>query len=100
MTWLSIIWGIFTIIFFALGYYQWKIAGKSIKHLQIKQHMPEGMKGQVIIMGVDFTEFVNNFNSHIDYYNQTSKNQNKTQAIGYWVASATAIFSLILSIVS
>jgi hypothetical protein len=98
--WLPIIWGVFTLMFLALGRFQWKMAGKSIEHLQIKQHMPEGVKAQVSIMGVDFTEFVNNFNSHIDYYNQTSKRQNKTQAIGFWVASATALFSLVLTVVS
>ena len=100
MTWLSIIWGVFTLVFLALGCFQWKRAGKSISHLQIRQNMPEGMKAQVSIMGVDFTEFVGNFNSYIDYYNQTSKQQNKTQAIGYWVASLTALFSFILAVVS
>jgi hypothetical protein len=100
MVYLSIIWGIFALMFLALGCFQWKMAGKSISHFQIKQPIPGEIQGQVRIMGVDFTEFVDKFNSYIDYYNQTSKKQNKAQAIGYWVASFTAIFSLALALVS
>jgi hypothetical protein len=100
MTWLSILWGIFTLVFLALGCYQWKMAGKNIKHFQIKQNVPEGVEFEINIGFVDFNEFVGNFNSYIDYYNRTSSKQNKTQAIGYLVASATALFSLVLSVVS
>lgn len=100
MVYLSIIWGIFTLMFLALGCFQWKRAGKSIEHLQIRQKMPEGVKIGITMAGVDFNEFVGNFNSYIDYYNKTSKQQNKTQAIGYWVASLTALVSLALSMVS
>jgi hypothetical protein len=100
MTWLSIIWGIFALMFLALGCFQWKMAGKSISHFQIKQNIPEGVEFQINIGFVDFNEFVRNFNSHIDYYNQTSKHQNKIQAIGYWVASLTALLSFILAVVS
>lgn len=100
MTWLSIIWGIFTLVFLALGCFQWKMASKSVSHLQVRQHIPEGMKFQASIVGIDFMEFVGKFNSYIDYYNKSSKGQNRSQAIGYWVASLTALFSLILAVVS
>jgi hypothetical protein len=100
MNWLTIIWSIFTIIFFALGYYQWKMAGKSISHFQVRQNIPKGAEFKLNLGYVDFNEFVGNFNSYIDYYNQTSKRQNKTQAIGFWVASATALFSVVLTVVS
>ncbi len=101
MNWLTIIWSIFTIIFFALGFYQWQLAGKSIEYLKIKmrQNVPDGVVMKATVAGIDFNEFVSNFNSYIDHYNQKSKSQHKIQAIGFWVASATAIFSLILSIV-
>jgi len=97
--WLSIIWGTLTLVFLALGCFQWKRAGKSIAHLKIEQHILEGVKITIKMAGVDFNEFVGNFNSYIDYYNQTSKRQNKTQAIGYWVASFTALLSLVVSVV-
>ncbi len=35
----------------------------------------------------------------IDYYNQTARKQHKIQAIGYWVATATALFSLAITLI-
>ena len=100
MIYLAIIWLVFATIFLALGCYHWTMASKSISHLQVKQLMPQGMKVQITMAGIDFTEFVDKFNRYIDYYNQTSKKQNKVQAIGYWVASIIAVFSFVLVIVS
>ena len=100
MMWLSIIWGVFTLTFLALGCFQWKMAGKSISYLQVKQLIPEGIEMKIVLGGVDFQEFMNKFNSYIDYYNKTSKKQNKAQAIGYWAASLTALFSLGITVVS
>ena len=100
MVYLSIIWGVFTLVFLALGCFQWKMAGKSISRFQVRQNIPEGVEFKINLGYVDFNEFVGNFNNYIDYYNRTSKQQNKTQAIGYWVASLTALFSLVLSVVS
>lgn len=100
MVWLSIIWGVFAVVFLVLGCFQWKKAGKSISHLQIKQQMPKGVEFHIEMAGIDFIEFANKFNSYIDYYNKSSKKQNQAQAYGYWVACATAIFSLVLAAVS
>lgn len=100
MIWLNILWFVFAVVFLALGLFHWKMASKSISHLQVKQLMPQGMKVQITMAGIDFTEFVDKFNRYIDYYNQTSKKQNKVQAIGYWVASIIAVFSFVLVIVS
>ncbi len=98
--WLSIIfiWGIFTLIFLALGYFHWKMAGKSVSHFQItSQTKQQGVEFKIVMAGINFTDFVDKFNRYIDYYNQTSKEQNKAQAIGYWVASVIAFFSLVLA---
>lgn len=102
MIWLPIVWSIFTGIFIALGFFHWKMAGKSVSHFQVgkKQSYPAGIKAQVHLVGIDFNEFVAKFNSYIDYYNQTSKKQNRAQAIGYWVASGVALFSFFLTKVS
>jgi hypothetical protein len=102
MIWLTIVWSIFTAIFIALGCFYWKMASKSVSHFQVgkNQSYPAGITAQIHLVGIDFKEFVDKFNSYIDYYNQTSKKQNKLQAIGFWVASLVALFSLILTIVS
>jgi hypothetical protein len=97
--WLSIIWGVLAIVFLALGCFQWKMAGKSIAHLKIQQYIMEGLEITVNMAGVDFNELISHFNNYIDYYNKTSKSQNKTQAIGYWVASLTALLSLVVTLV-
>jgi len=82
--WLSIVWGVFSLMFLALGWFHWNMRSKSISYLQVSggSFGQGGITGTVKLVGIDFTEFVNKFNQYIDYYNQTSKNQNKTQAIG------------------
>lgn len=107
MTWLSIIWLIFAVIFLALGCFQWKVAHKSISHFSVSERPLKQMPGieiEVKIAGADvdkpLNDFVADFNRYIDYYNQTYSKGNKTQAIGYWIASATAILSFTLALVS
>ena len=100
MIWLNILWFVFAVVFLVLGCYHWKMASKCISHLQVKQLMPQGMKVQITMAGIDFAEHVDKFNRYIDHYNQTSIKQNKVQAIGYWVASIIAVFSFVLIIVS
>lgn len=100
MIYRAIVWGIFTLMFLALGWFQWKKAGKSVSHFQIEsQFKQKDVKFKIGLGGIDFIDFVDKFNRYIDYYNQTSKKQNKTQARGYWAASLVALFSLILTIV-
>jgi len=101
MVWLSLIWFVFAVVFLCPGVLHMRMIGKGISSLQVKQEEWKGEceEADVRIAGVDIEEFVINFNKHIDYYNQTSRKQNKAQAIGYFVASATAIFSLALTLV-
>lgn len=105
MAWLATIWLIFTAMFLALGCFQWRMVGKSISHFQVTERPMSRMQGvQVVaqIAGADvdqpLKDFVDDFNSYIDYYNRTSSKQHKAQAIGYLMASATAIFSFVLTI--
>ena len=83
MIWLNLLWFVFAVIFFVLGLYHWKMAGGNISHLQVKQSLPQGVNVHITMAGIDFAEHVGKFNHYIDYYNQTSKKQNKAQAIGY-----------------
>lgn len=102
MTLLVVIWAVFAVIFLALGLFHWKMIGESISHFQVtedKNWMP--IKGgiRVQIAGTDIVEFADKFNRYIDYYNQTAKKQHKIQAIGYWVATAVALFSLAITLI-
>ncbi len=107
MIWLAVIWLIFALIFFALGYSHWKMVGKSISHVQVSSRpMNEmsGIRGKVTILGSDIDQpikdFVVEFNKYVDSYNQTSSGVNKLQAIGYWVACSTAVLSCVITVLS
>ena len=73
-----------------------------MSHFQVSESpfRQVGIEVNVQIAGTDYVEFVDKFNQYIDYYNQSSSNGHKAQAIGYLVASATAIFSFVLTLVS
>ncbi len=104
MTHLTIIWAIFATIFLILGILQWKRRGENVAHFKARERSmrQQGIEGSFTVLGSDIDkpikDFVDDFNGYIDYYNQTSSKQHKAQAIGYWVASATAVFPLTLAI--
>ena len=100
MIYLSIVWLVFAVIFLTLGCHHWKMKGKNISYLQVKGFEQFEEKAQANIMGVDFADFVKKFNQYVGYYNEASKKEHWAQAIGYWVASATSLFSFALALVS
>ncbi len=95
---ISILWIIFTLLFFFLGLRHWNISKESIPQFKISKR-PLAHSGSVKILGADvdqpIKDFANNFNSYLDEQNKTSKNQNRSSAFGYWLASLTAVASLI-----
>jgi hypothetical protein len=95
------IWGIIALTFLLSGGFYWRQASKSISHFQVSER-PFAKQGKVMVLGADIDkplkDFAVNFNNYIDDYNQKPRDQNKVQAIGYWVASLTAILSLFLSL--
>ena len=100
MTLLVVFWAVFAVIFLALGVFHWNMRNKSISYLQLKgSQLPQGVIVTAKIAGVDFVDFADKFNRYIDYYNQTAKKQHKIQAIGYWVATAVALFSLAITLI-
>jgi len=92
----------------ALGFYHWKTASKNISYFQVSERpysLPtSNIKVTTTIGGADIDQpirdFVGEFNSYIDDCNQTTRRQNKAQAIGYWVASLIAVFSFALVMIS
>ena len=105
MIWFAIIWLLFTIMFLVLGCFQWRMAGKIISHFNISERPKiPGVQTKVSIAGSDIDQplrdFIESFNAYIDNYNSISSKEHKTQAIGYWIASATALLSLVLAIAS
>lgn len=96
---LSIIWLIFAVLFFVLGYFHWRASGKIIPSFQVSGR-PFDKQVSVKIAGADvdkpLKDFARDFNSYLDHYNESSRRQNRIQAFGYFLASATALFSFFL----
>ena len=96
---LSIVWLIFTVLFLVLGCFHWRASGKSIPPFQVSER-PLAKQGFVGILGADvdkpLKDFARDFNSYLDHYNKSSRRQNMFQAFGYFLASATALFSFFL----
>lgn len=92
------IWGIFTAIFLVLSIWHWKRRNKRIDHFEVKER-PLSQHTKVVVSGSDIDqpikEFADDFNKYLDGYNKKSREQHMFQAIGYWVASGTAIASMI-----
>ena len=106
MIWLVVIWLIFTIVFGFMGWRHWKMSGENISHFQFTSRPMDSMPGVEIRIGIKgsdidqpLKDFVAEFNKYLDSYNQKSSKSNKAQAVGYWVACATAIFSAVLTAV-
>ncbi|MFA5423626.1 MAG: hypothetical protein WC374_07175 [Phycisphaerae bacterium] len=95
---LSVIWFIFSILFFVLGFFSFKLSKLIIAPFA----MPE--RADVIRdakkYGFDPDEpirnFITNFNTYLKNLDRTSHQQNIAAACGYLLASITAILSMIL----
>ena len=96
---LDVIWLIFTFLFFSLGCCHCISSGKIIPPFQVSGR-PFDKQVSVKIAGVDvdkpLKDFAADFNSYLDHYNKSSRRQNRFQAFGYFLASATALFSFFL----
>lgn len=96
---ISIIWLIFTILFFILGRYHWSISKKFIEPFKLSER-PWKNSGSVQILGADIDQpikdFSENFNNYLAEQNKLSVRQNRISAFGYWLASLTAFVSMVL----
>ena len=100
------IWLIFTLLFFLLAVYHWRLSKKNfpifqlpeIPHWRPTSGIPvnTGLADEDIMRA--FSNFRDGFNSYIKDYNESSRSQNRLQAFGYLVATLTAILSLSLTI--
>ncbi|MFC1528728.1 hypothetical protein ACFL5B_02340 [Candidatus Latescibacterota bacterium] len=79
-----IIWLIFAVLYLTLGYLHWR--AKDIKMPYISMLAVNGISAQ---KGMD---------KHIDDLNNFSKRQNYYTSFGYFLASAIALFSMVLGI--
>jgi len=93
---ITIIWALFAILFLCLGILHLLASKRNIDPFQIKA---KGSAGK--IMGIPIhaglENFVIDFNSYIEAQNKSNRTNNRLSALGYFVASLTAIFSMLLT---
>lgn len=96
---ISVIWLIFAILFAILGCKHWSASKNKINPFSLNER-PGKNYGSVKILGADvdqpIKDFSNDFNAYLAKQNKLSTSQNCISAFGYWIASLTAIVSMIL----
>lgn len=94
---ITIIWLIFTVMFFCLGIVHVFFAQRDIPPFKIKA---QGSVGKIngIPVHTGFKNFVKDFNSYLDDQNRSARSQNRVAVVGYFAASLTAFFSMVLTI--
>ncbi len=100
---ISIIWLVFTFIFVTLGCSHWEQSKQVIPKLEVKKLLGGGSditKGGVSIEK-PFQDFANEFNNnYLEQQNKSNFEANRNAAFGYFVASLTALFAVVLEWVS
>ena len=100
-----IIWLVFALLFGFLAYHHWRLSKKIFPQFQLPK-IPywKPTKGLPVNTGLTdedvkraLDKFRDGFNSYIKDYNESSGRQNRLQAIGYLIASLTAIVSLFIT---
>ena len=84
-----------------MGCFHLKASKNEISLFQISER-PLSEYTSVKISGADvdkpLKDFARDFNSYLDHYNESSGRQNIMAAIGYFIASAAALFSMFLEL--
>ncbi len=94
---ITIIWVIFTILFFTFGVIHIIAAYQSIQPFEVKA---KGSVGKIMGVPVNtgLENFVADFNAYIAKQNNSNRFQNWLAGIGYLLASLTALISMFLTI--
>ncbi|MBW1796204.1 MAG: hypothetical protein JRJ38_17590 [Deltaproteobacteria bacterium] len=94
---ITIIWALFTILFFCLGILHLLASNRNIAPFEIKDKgSAKKIMGIPIHTGLE--NFVIDFNSYIEAQNKSNRTNNRLSALGYFAASLMAILSMLLTI--
>lgn len=103
---ISVIWFAFALLFFWLGRDQWIEAQKSMPPFENPKHAYElsgsGFHLEIDVRGTPldqpFEKFAEEFNAYIEEQNQAASTSKLRAAWAYFLASGTAIVSLLLEL--
>jgi hypothetical protein len=96
---ISIIWLVFTFIFVKLGLSHWEQSKQEIPKFKITKVLGGGtdIKKGGISIEKPFQDFANDFNSnYLEQQNKSNSKVNRNAALGYFVASLTSLFAVVL----
>ena len=100
ITMIGCIWIIFTLIFISLAIFHFIESGKEISKFKISERPMRGVT--IKIKGLELDEplinFITDFNSYIDNYNNSTSRQNRIAAFSFIVAALIALLSLFLEL--
>jgi len=94
---ISIIWLIFAVLFFLLGFRHWQASKNVISafpHIVRPSDELEKMEELGIDIDKSIKRFVPGFNLFLNKFNKSKQRQNKSAACGYWIACSTFFCSV------
>jgi hypothetical protein len=105
---LLIIWLIFSALFFTLAIWHWKQSKHAIPPLEVTIRKFERPGSQVKVKNIfsgtsldkPLKDFADDFNKYLEKQNKSNRKMNQRTALGYFLASLTALASMIVEIAS
>lgn len=87
------IWLIFAALFFTFAFQHWRLAQRPVRPFRLREGDFEGEAGRVI------KSFVEDWNRYLEDVNQNNGDKHRIAMIGYIVAGALAVFSMVLLLI-
>jgi len=100
---ISIIWLVFTFIFVKLGCSHWEKSKQEIPKFKITKVLGGGtdIKRGGVSIEKPFQDFANDFNNnYLEQQNKSNYEANRNAYFGYFFASFTSLFSVVLGWIS
>jgi len=100
---ISFIWLVFTFIFVKLGCSHWEQSKQVAPKIEVTKLLGGGNDIKILGTSIEksFIDFANEFNNnYLEKQNKANSEANRNAAFGYFVASLTALFAVVLEWVS
>ncbi len=84
------VWLIFAALFFTFAFQHWRLSKRPVRPFRLREGEFEGQAGEVI------KSFVEDWNRYLEAVNSNDLDKQRVAMVGYVLAGALAIFSMIL----
>jgi len=100
---ISVIWGIFAVMFISLATWHFHASRQHIPQLQIAELVPGGkalavadLTGEAVDVEAPVREFIDKFNDYLASQDKSNQTMNQIAAFGYFLACLASLVSLLL----